>query len=47
MKTWLICGKNVFSKKEKSHEILFNNANIDDFVPAFTFEGIQFYRKIK
>ena len=47
MKTWIICGKNVFSKKEKAHEILFNGALNDAFVPIFTLDGIQYYKKIK
>lgn len=47
MKTWVICGKNVYSKKEKAHEILFNNVSANAFVPAFVFEGIQYFRKIK
>lgn len=47
MKTWVICGSNVFSKKEKSHEILFNGVSADAFVPAFVFDGIQYYKKIK
>lgn len=47
MKTWIICGKNVYSKQEKAHEILFNGISADAFIPAFVFEGVQYFKRIK
>lgn len=47
MKTWVIYGKDVYSKQEKAREILLNNVSADAFVPTFVFDGVQYYKKIK
>ena len=47
MKTWVICDKNTYTRKEKARMILFGKAKPKDFVPAFEFEGIQYFKKIK
>lgn len=47
MRTWVICGKNTYTREEKAREILFGTAKPKDFVPAFVFDGIQYFKKIK
>ena len=47
MKTWVICGRNIYSRKEKAHEILFNGASAKEFIPAFVFEGVEYFKRIK
>lgn len=47
MKTWVLCGRDIYSRKEKAHEILFNGVSTDAFVPAFVFNGIEYFKKIK
>ena len=47
MKTWVICGKNTYTREEMVRDVLFGTSNPRDFVPAFVFEGIQYFKKIK
>jgi hypothetical protein len=46
MKTWIVCGKDIYTREEKAKEILFKNANIEDFVKAFEFDGKEYFKKI-
>ena len=47
MKTWVICGRNIYSRQEKAREILFNKVSPKEFVLAFEFDGKEYYRKVK
>lgn len=44
---FIIAGPDVYSEKERARAILFNSANIDDFVKSFEFCGVIYYKKIK
>ena len=47
MKTWVICDSSIYSQQERAKEILFNKVSAKAFVPAFVFEGTQYYKRIK
>jgi hypothetical protein len=47
MKEIMILGKNTVTRKERAKAILLGNANADDFVYSFTFNGIDLFVKIK
>lgn len=47
MKTWVICDSSIYSQQERAKEILFNKVSAKAFVPAFVFDGTQYYKRIK
>lgn len=47
MKEIMILGKNTFTRQERAKAILLGNANADDFIYSFTFNGIDLFVKIK
>ena len=43
----IIANKDTYTQKEKAHEILFNNADADDFQLIYIYNGEKIYKKIK
>lgn len=39
----IITNSNIFSKKEMSRMILFCGRNPDEFLPAFNFDGTEYF----
>lgn len=47
MVKYILFSYTPYIEKERAKAILFNNANIDDFVLANIFEGVKYYKKVK
>lgn len=47
MVKFIWCNYTPYTKEEKAREILFKGANSADFVEAFVWDGVQYFKKIK
>jgi hypothetical protein len=46
MKTWIICGKDIYTREDKAKAILFGKAKPKNFVKVFEFDGKEYFKKI-
>lgn len=47
MVKYILFSYTPYTEKERAKAILFNNANINDFILANIFDGVKYYKKVK